>query len=888
MEESTVDNYIGESHGIHRWSYAGREQVGQDYKHVWICEDCNKRFYADDSNTSPSVHTFLTYETENPTCTEDGYKDRLICRGHCGQVLSQGITLSARGHALGEIIIEHPDCTNPGRAYKQCAHGCGERTEEYELPATGHSRYADYSSAGCTDNGVWRCRTCGAADDTVEVEPRGHDWVSIHTVPANGCEQPGKEIQYCTRCGTRQDIITEATEGHDWETTVNYAATCSDSGLYTKICKNCGKREYITQPALGHDWERVGTRKEATCLQMGTSDFRCRREGCEATKWEIDLPVVGHSFTRQEIIKAATCLETGKAEIYCVWCGEYERDVELPISEHAWVPDNIIEEPTCTQPGKAAATCSVCGTQSDEAPLPALGHNWVQNVLQESGCTHEGRARDECSRCSAVGEERTLPAEGHEWVSDIKDASCTEWGRRRTYCSVCNQTEEIVDIEPYGHEWEDFEVIRAANCTTEGLKRLKCKWCDEQKDEMIPTNDEHDIVKDIIAEPDCIMWGEMRIYCSRCGYETVNGLVPPTGHFPVTVDEKGASCMEDSYIGVVRCSVCNALIAPGTLKPAIGHHNWGDDNVLEPSTCTVRGRAQDSCTVCGVERIRDLPIEPHDWQLVPLYAPTCVAEGAEQWECQTCGRRGRVEYIPKDEEHKWVTRQGKEATCSEPGYTESISCEICGKIQKYPEPIPTTPHKEVTIHSMRPTSTLEGRTEGIRCGRCGVWIVECKTLPKLAPERTENDVSEQPAGWAKGSDETASFKSEADIDEFSHVAVDGEMVNESNYDLKEGSTIVIFKPEYLETLSIGEHEVEIVSIASSAFGTLNITSKEALAALLEQEARAALAAQEIQPAQEADAAARGVGNSYYYILPALIILLAGGVFLVLHKRRMAK
>jgi len=209
MEESTVDNYIGESHGIHRWSYAGREQVGQDYKHVWICEDCNKRFYADDSNTSPSVHTFLTYETENPTCTEDGYKDRLICRGHCGQVLSQGITLSARGHALGEIIIEHPDCTNPGRAYKQCAHGCGERTEEYELPATGHSRYADYSSAGCTDNGVWRCRTCGAADDTVEVEPRGHDWVSIHTVPANGCEQPGKEIQYCTRCGTRQDIITE-------------------------------------------------------------------------------------------------------------------------------------------------------------------------------------------------------------------------------------------------------------------------------------------------------------------------------------------------------------------------------------------------------------------------------------------------------------------------------------------------------------------------------------------------------------------------------------------------------------------------------------------------------------------------------------------------------
>ena len=59
-------------------------------------------FYADDSNTSPSVHTFLTYETENPTCTEDGYKDRLICRGHCGQVLSQGITLSREDTLWGD------------------------------------------------------------------------------------------------------------------------------------------------------------------------------------------------------------------------------------------------------------------------------------------------------------------------------------------------------------------------------------------------------------------------------------------------------------------------------------------------------------------------------------------------------------------------------------------------------------------------------------------------------------------------------------------------------------------------------------------------------------------------------------------------------------------
>jgi len=273
-----------------------------------------------------------------------------------------------------------------------------------------------------------------------------------------------------------------------------------------------------------------------------------------------------------------------------------------------------------------------------------------------------------------------------------------------------------------------------------------------------------------------------------------------------------------------------------------------------------------------VERIRDLPIEPHDWQLVSLYAPTCVADGAEQWECQTCGLRGRVEYIPKSEEHNWVTKPGKEPTCSVPGYTESISCSICGKTQKLPEPISTTPHKEVIIHAMRPTTTLEGRTEGKRCGRCGVWIVECKTLPKLAPERTKTNVTEQPAGWAKGSEESAIFKSEADLNEFSHVAIDGEMVDGSNYDLREGSTIVIFKPEFLETLPMGEYEVEIVSTSSSAFGKLEIMSKEALDAKVEAVTKA-------EAKQE---------SSGYQLWLALIILSAIVLIFLARKKIMKK
>jgi len=1035
MEVSTVDNYIEGPHGIHRWSYAGRELVGQDYKYVWICSDCDKHFYADDTNTRPSAHTSLSYETKYPTCTEDGYKDRLICKYHCGQILYDGITLPATGHALGEIILEHPDCTNPGRAYKQCAHGCGERTEEYKLPPTGHSWYADYSTARCTDNGVWRCRTCGASDDTVEVEPRGHDWVTIHTVPASG-DQPGKEIQYCTRCGTRQDIILGSTEGgdegegegggggeehvceftephtiqqpsctepglkaykctcgnigstteeiaplghqyerkvikpptcteagetgdvcvregcmdirdgsaepiaalgHEWERVVKKAPTIDETGLYVNRCIRCneeeaGSEEEIPQlqytqcehewktivtrwptctekglerthcelceiehpdsphqiPALGHNLE-IKYHRLPSCTRTGINVMRCQNPGC-TFETTLTYPLESHSWMTQ-VKRQPTCTEAGLSVEVCSECGQERPNSGTPIelAEHQYERTTILE-PKCLEYGKSIMKCTVCGTEDPdtEERIDPPGHNWEYQVIEEPSCAEKGWKQKICTVCGREGDLDLIDKLEHDWVQDEdKDPTCTEWGRLSGHCAICGHTESL-DLEPHGHDWIDVKTIREPNCKDPGVKLVKCRICNEEEEQAIPTIDEHDLVEEILVEPTCTEWGKFRMYCKICGREPVKGDKPPKGHTEVPLEDEPLSCMQGGTVGATKCSVCGEILNKGTYRPAIGHHNWGDDNVLEPSTCTTRGRAQDFCTVCGVERIRDLPIEPHDWRLVSLYAPTCVAEGAEQWECQTCGRRGRVEYVSKSEEHKWLTRQGKEATCSEPGYTESISCELCGKIQKYPEPIPTTPHKEVIIHSMRPTSTLEGRTEGIRCERCGIWIIECKTLPKLAPERTENDVSEQPAGWAKGSDETASFRSEADIDEFSHVAVDGEMVNESNYDLKEGSTIVIFKPEYLETLPLGEHEVEIVSIASSAFGTLNITSKEALAALLEQEAREALAAQEIQPAQEADAAARGLGNSYYYILPALIILLAGGVFLVLHKRRMAK
>ena len=70
--------------------------------------------------------------------------------------------------------------------------------------------------------------------------------------------------------------------------------------------------------------------------------------------------------------------------------------------------------------------------------------------------------------------------------------------------------------------------------------------------------------------------------------------------------------------------------------------------------------------------------------------------------------------------------------------------------------------------------------------------------------------------WQKGGTDGLSFTSNAAFADFIKVQVDGKDLDASNYTVKEGSTIVTLKPEYLETLSVGKHTLAIVSDTGTA------------------------------------------------------------------------
>ncbi len=140
-------------------------------------------------------------------------------------------------------------------------------------------------------------------------------------------------------------------------------------------------------------------------------------------------------------------------------------------------------------------------------------------------------------------------------------------------------------------------------------------------------------------------------------------------------------------------------------------------------------------------------------------------------------------------------------------------------------------------------------------------------------------MTQQPPVWSKGSGEPASFTSDADFADFLHVKVDDEVVDESNYDVKEGSTVVTFKPAFLETLSEGKHSVEIVSVSGSAHGIIEIKAETK-----EEDTKQTIEVTELSDAKPKTG--EGSGQSPWLVL---LLLSAGGlIFLTLNKRRLQK
>ena len=163
---------------------------------------------------------------------------------------------------------------------------------------------------------------------------------------------------------------------------------------------------------------------------------------------------------------------------------------------------------------------------------------------------------------------------------------------------------------------------------------------------------------------------------------------------------------------------------------------------------------------------------------------------------------------------------GGTATC-----TEKAKCKICGA--SYGE-LDSTNHNLEKVPAKDATVTETGNIEYWHCKDCGKYFsdengknsIELKdtVIAKLPPEIIEG----KGQSVTEGEKKALSFTSNAAFDDLIRVELDGKTLDEKNYTVKEGSTVVTLKADYTATLSVGKHTIGVVSESGTATTTFTV------------------------------------------------------------------
>ena len=298
-----------------------------------------------------------------------------------------------------------------------------------------------------------------------------------------------------------------------------------------------------------------------------------------------------------------------------------------------------------------------------------------------------------------------------------------------------------------------------------------------------------------------------------------------------------------------------------TVKPADATNQdvtWESSNtsiatVSEDGTVTAisAGNATITATAAdgsGISASCTLTVTHGKMVQTPKKDATCTVDGTEEyWMCEICGKHFEDESgtIPTTPEENKIQATGHSYgepvwNWSEDGKTCTVTftCEKDETHKETPKVIVTSAEKtpgtctEAGVTTYTATVEFNGQTytdtkdltdipatghsyDNGKCTVCGAIASDFKVIITAGAN----------GSWQKGTKDGLTFTSNAAYKHFQKVQVDGKDLDASNYTVKEGSTIVNLKTEYLETLSVGKHTLAIVSETGTA--TTEFTVKAA-------------------------------------------------------------
>lgn len=176
------------------------------------------------------------------------------------------------------------------------------------------------------------------------------------------------------------------------------------------------------------------------------------------------------------------------------------------------------------------------------------------------------------------------------------------------------------------------------------------------------------------------------------------------------------------------------------------------------------------------------------------------------------------------------------------------------------------------VQTKAPTYTDEGEMT-YTCESCGATKTESIEKLKL----NEYDILEgADTTHVLKVDEAHAIRVNCEVEYFLDVMVDGKTVDPKYYTVKSGSTIVTFTKEFLDSLSVGEHEVKFLFTNGTAKATITVVEKQA---------QQTSASAKKQAANQKKATRTGDDNPAMMVLILMLLGGAGAVGYSLKRRK---